>query len=223
MKQPLWGIAREGYSLILIPLALGILASAFGYKVTSTALIATGLFCLFFFRDPERRGSFTAQQIVSPADGKVIAIKRHATHPVGQQAPESEKDQEWLQVCIFLNIFNVHVNRSPFAGKIVQYQYRPGRFHAADKDEAALENEHNLVAVQTDFGPLVYFKQIAGLVARRVVFWGKNGDRLEPGMRIGLMKFSSRMDLFLPVDTVLSVKEGDKVVAGKTVLGEFHA
>lgn len=216
MRKPLYGVAREGYPLILPPIVLGLVLLGLGFTFTPAILLFIGFFCLFFFRDPERRGDFSPSQLVSPADGKVIVVKEHDHGPI--------EGQRVVQISIFLNIFNVHVNRSPVFGTIVDAQYKPGRFHAADKDIAALENEHTLVTVDVTNGPRICFKQIAGLVARRVVFWGKKGDQLEAGMRIGLMKFSSRMDLFIPADKIsLQVQEGQKVRAGITILGEFRA
>ncbi|MBB5021205.1 phosphatidylserine decarboxylase [Desulfurispira natronophila] len=216
MRTPLFGIAREGYPLIIPPLLFGVILLLLGFTATPIFLILVGLFCIYFFRDPERPGSFAPHQLVSPADGKVIGIKRHS------EGPESGVDV--VQICIFLNIFDVHINRSPVTGTIADLVYRRGRFHAADKDVAGLENEHTLVTVDVEGGPRIYFKQIAGLVARRVVFWGNKGDRVEAGMRIGLMKFSSRMDIFVPADRVdIQIQEGQRVKAGVTVLGELRA
>jgi phosphatidylserine decarboxylase len=159
------------------------------------------LFCLWFFRDPERAIP-PGDVAVSPADGKIIRVK---VKP-GQTT-----------VCIFMNVFNVHVNRSPIAGKIVAVDYKPGKFLVASKDEAALENEMNAITVD-GHGAVVRFTQIAGLIARRIVCDKKPGDFVTIGERIGLIKFGSRVDVEFGPEWAVKVKEGETVLAGSSIL-----
>ena len=165
-------------------------------------LFVVGAFCLYFFRDPEREipGGPVA---VSPADGKVVAVR-----------PEGGVQK---RVSIFLNIFDVHVNRTPIAGTITGVQYRKGRFLVASKEQASAENEQNTVEVAGD-GTRVVFKQIAGLIARRIVFNKKAGDRVAAGERIGLIKFGSRVDVVFGPEWDILVHEGMRVSAGSSVL-----
>ena len=193
---------------------------SYGYYYSS-ALVACGLvltwlagwpwavpcyilaaFCLYFFRDPDRDAP-PGRVAVSPADGKVVAIV--------PQGPEA------VRVSIFLNIFDVHVNRSPVAGTIKEVRYQPGKFLVASREEASAANEQNTVTVEGD-GTTVVFKQIAGLIARRIVFWKKAGDRVACGERIGLMKFGSRMDVFFGPEWEIRVRAGERVKAGTSVI-----
>jgi phosphatidylserine decarboxylase len=159
------------------------------------------LFCLWFFRDPDRKvpGGPVA---VSPADGKVILIKRK---------PESTR------VSIFLNVFDVHVNRAPIAGKVVDVKYKSGKFLVASKDEASMDNEMNTLTID-GHGTVVSFSQIAGLIARRIVCYKKPGDYVTAGERIGLIKFGSRVDVTFGPEWQLEVQEGQRVSAGSSVL-----
>lgn len=157
--------------------------------------------CLWFFRDPDRQvpGGPVA---VSPADGKVILIKRR---------PESTR------VSIFLNIFDVHVNRAPIAGKVIDVTYKPGKFLVASKDEASADNEMNTLTIDGQ-GTVVQFSQIAGLIARRIVCYKKPGDFVTAGERIGLIKFGSRVDITFGPEWQLEVQEGQRVSAGSSIL-----
>ncbi|MCP5118512.1 MAG: phosphatidylserine decarboxylase [bacterium] len=159
-------------------------------------------FCLYFFRDPDRKIP-PGPVAVAPADGKVVAIK-----PAGDGR---------ARISIFLNIFDVHVNRSPIAGKITGVEYRKGEFLVASREEASANNEQNEVTVEGD-GTTVVFKQIAGLVARRIVFYKNRGDTVEKGERVGLIKFGSRLDIELGPEWEITVKEGQRVQAGSSVV-----
>jgi phosphatidylserine decarboxylase len=165
-------------------------------------LILVALFCLYFFRDPERAvpGGPVA---VSPADGKVVAVK--AEGPAAQR------------ISIFLNIFDVHVNRAPIGGTIEKVQYQKGCFKVASKEECSTENEQNVVTVRGD-GVTVVFKQIAGLIARRIVFTKQPGDKVAVGERIGLIKFGSRMDVIFGPEWEIVVRPGARVSAGSSVI-----
>jgi len=168
----------------------------------SVPLWLLALFCLYFFRDPERAVP-AGPVAVSPADGKVVAVK-----------PESPTAQ---RISIFLNIFDVHVNRTPIGGVIRKVEYQRGRFLVASREEASLQNEQNVITVQGD-QTCVVFKQIAGLIARRVVCTKKPGDTVTAGERIGLIKFGSRMDVIFGPEWEVLVKPGMRVAAGSSVL-----
>jgi phosphatidylserine decarboxylase len=160
------------------------------------------IFCLFFFRDPERPIP-EGPVAVSPADGKVVAVK--AESPTLQR------------VSIFLSVFDVHVNRSPIAGTIADVEYHEGHFHVASREECSTQNEQNIVTVNGD-GSTVVFKQIAGLIARRIVFRKKQGDHVNRGERIGLIKFGSRMDVLFGPEWEITVQPGTRVSAGSSVI-----
>jgi phosphatidylserine decarboxylase len=159
-------------------------------------------FCLYFFRDPDRAIP-EGPLAVSPADGKVVAV-----------LPEGPAVQ---RVSIFLNIFDVHVNRAPIAGAIASVQYREGRFHVASREACSSENEQNVVTVDGD-GSVVVFKQIAGLIARRIVFRKQPGDRVAMGERVGLIKFGSRVDVLFGPEWEIAVRPGERVSAGSSVI-----
>jgi len=160
------------------------------------------LFCLYFFRDPERRIP-PGDVAVSPADGKVVAVK--AESPI------------LTRISIFLNVFDVHVNRTPIGGTIAKVQYQHGAFHVASKEECSVQNEQNVVTVQGQ-GTTVVFKQIAGLIARRIVFNRKPGDHVATGERIGLIKFGSRCDVLLGPEWNITVRPGMRVAAGSSII-----
>lgn len=164
------------------------------------------VFCLWFFRDPEREIP-AGPVAVSPADGKVVAVK-----PEGAGL---------TRISIFLNIFDVHVNRSPIGGTITEVDYRPGQFLVASKEEATAQNEQNMVTV--DGEGTVRFSQIAGLIARRIVFYKKPGDRIGRGERVGLIKFGSRVDVFLDQEWKVAVRPGERVKAGSSVIARRAA
>jgi len=170
-------------------------------------LAIAGLFCLWFFRDPDReipRGPVA----VAPADGKIVLI-RHK--------PDA------TQICIFLNIFDVHVNRSPIGGKVVDVTYNKGKFLVASNEAASFENERNTISVEAKDGVKVCFSQVAGLIARRIVCYVTPGEYVTTGQRIGLIKFGSRVDINFGPEWVLEVKEGQRVSAGSTILARRSA
>jgi len=203
-------VASEGWPFI-IPLALvTALLFAFGWKNTASVSLVLTLFVLFFFRDPERLLPKGKDLVVSPADGRVIVIK-------DVYEPDYLK-QDVKQVSIFLSVFNVHVNRAPVGGTVETVKYNPGKFHVAAVDKASLENEQTgMVIVHGKHKILV--KQIAGLIARRIVCYANPGDVLAPGERYGLIRFGSRVDLFLPKDTELKVKVGDRIKGVRDIIG----
>jgi phosphatidylserine decarboxylase len=170
-------------------------------------LVVVGVFMVCFFRDPSRTVPQGPGIAVSPADGKVMEVRAMGRGGEGARN----------RISIFLSPLNVHVNRSPVAGRITRVEYSPGRFHAAWKEEASIENERNTITVATESGDVV-FKQIAGALARRVVCWKHDGEQVERGERIGLMKFSSRMDVFLDASWQIQVSAGQNVEGGVTVI-----
>lgn len=168
-------------------------------------------FVMYFFRNPERVVPQEAGAVICPADGRVIQKKT--------VMEDKYLGAEAIKVSIFMNVFNVHVNRSPYKGKVVDVDYIPGRFINASFDKASELNERNAVVIETEEGKKLLFIQIAGLVARRIVCYVEPGDSLERGERFGLIRFGSRVDVYFPPDSDINVKIGDKVVAGETVLG----
>jgi len=168
-------------------------------------------FVMYFFRNPERVVPQDAGAVVSPADGRVIQKKT--------VMEDKYLGAEAIKVSVFMNVFNVHVNRSPYKGRVVDVDYIPGRFINASFDKASELNERNAVVIETEEGKKLLFIQIAGLVARRIVCYVEPGDSLERGERFGLIRFGSRVDIYFPPDAEVNVKIGDRVVAGETVLG----
>jgi phosphatidylserine decarboxylase len=173
--------------------------------------VLLGAFFLWFFRDPERRIPDTPGAVVSPADGKVTAISKF-----------SQDGQARQRISIFLNVFDVHVNRAPIAGTITGLCYQKGKFGNAMSAGSSDANEQNIVTVQGD-AQTVVFKQIAGLLARRIVFSPRTGDKLERGQRVGLIKFGSRVDVILDQAVDVSVKVGERVAGGSSILGVLRA
>lgn len=189
---------------IYYALTLTALGAALGWLFSpwcGVGFYVLAAFCLWFFRDPERnipQGPFA----VSPADGKVVLIRRRPEH---------------TEVCIFLNVFDVHVNRAPIAGKVVGVEYKKGKFHVASKEAASYENEMNTITI--DGGrTLVKFSQIAGLIARRIVCYKNPGDFVTAGERVGLIKFGSRVDMTLGPEWEVVVEEGQRVAGGSSII-----
>ncbi len=201
--------AKDGFRF-LIP--LGLLTALFLWLSWPIAAFIAGGFFLFvlnFFRDPERAIPPDANAVVSPADGKVVEIVSETDPALSAPA---------TRVSIFLNVFNVHVNRVPIAGTIETVRYNKGKFLAAFNHKASLDNEQNAIVVKN--GPVqILVKQIAGLIARRIVCWAKEGDEYQCGQRFGLIRFGSRVDIFVPEGTRLVVKNGDIVKGGSSVIG----
>jgi phosphatidylserine decarboxylase len=202
-------MVKDGYRFAAPPLLLGIIAIVLHWNWLGGILIFLGLFVVFFFRDPERTPPPDPNMIVSPADGRVVGI-----------VEESFGGKPGHRISVFLSVFNVHVNRSPVGGRITAIEYRTGKFYAAMRGRASAENEQNSFHVQTDRGEVV-FTQIAGWVARRIVVWKSVGDSLVRGERIGMIRFGSRMDIWLPEDVEILVKPGGSVAGGTSVLARW--
>jgi phosphatidylserine decarboxylase len=204
-------IDRAGYPFIAAALVPAAALAATRRYALAAPFAALGGFMAYFFRDPERQVPQDPGVVVSPADGRVMI----AGPSDGRWAPPGD----WQQVTIFLSPMDVHMNRSPVAGRVTRIDYRPGKFLPA-YDEGANENELNEVWIDHDGRPVV-FRQVVGMLARRIVCRVQEGEHVERGQRVGLMKFGSRMDVFLPSDATLRVSVGDRVVAGETVLATF--
>jgi phosphatidylserine decarboxylase len=199
-------MVRDGYYYALACLAAALLLAWLTLPAMAAIPVLLGAFFLWFFRDPDREIPLDALAVVSPADGKVTDVSQ--TLLEGQPS---------TRISIFLNVFNVHVNRSPVSGVITTVNYRRGKFGNAMGEISAEQNEQNIVTVQGDCGTVV-FKQIAGLLARRIVFNKKVGDNVARGERVGLIKFGSRVDVILPSAAAIQVKVGDHVAGGSSVL-----
>ena len=202
-------IASEGWGFIVVPLALGLAALGAGWIPGAFVCLVVTTFMAYFFRDPERAVPGTPGAIVAPADGRVVGVTPRVDDPFvgpGQQ------------VSIFLSPLDVHVNRAPVGGLVVEVEHRPGAFLAAYRPEASERNERTSVLIQGD-GARVVVRQIAGVLARRIVCRVRAGAKLERGERFGMIKFGSRTDLVVPATARLSVRPGDRVRAGETVVG----
>jgi phosphatidylserine decarboxylase len=202
-------IDRAGYPFIGGTAALAVAAALTVGSLGAVPLVLLAAFFLYFFRDPDRVSPQGPNLVLSPADGRVLV----AGPADGRAAPEGE----WKQISIFLSPADVHVNRSPVAGRVTKVDFRPGRFLPAYHHDAASANERSEVWVDQD-GLTVVFRQIVGILARRVVCRVRPGAELKAGDRVGIMKFGSRMDVFLPTSADLRVSEGDTVVGGVTVI-----
>lgn len=204
-------IAVEGIPFAIPLLILSILLWYFGVRWPALFFILLTIFVLWFFRNPERVIPQDPMAVISPADGKII---------VAEEVSEGRYLKERaLKVSVFMNVFNVHVNRAPYSGKVVDVIYNKGKFISANLDKASMDNEQNAVILDIGSGKKIMFVQIAGLIARRIVCYLKPGDSIEKGKRMGLIRFGSRLDVYLPIGSTLNVKIGDKVVAGETILG----
>jgi phosphatidylserine decarboxylase len=208
MNYPHPIIAREGWPFLVIAVALA-LAASFWCVSWSIPLWIIALFVLQFFRDPAREIPQDKGAVLSPCDGRVIKVER-AQDPYGER--------EAILVSVFMNVFNVHSNRSPLDGKIEKTQYFPGKFVNADLDKASTDNERNAVVLKTRDGQTVTFVQVAGLIARRILCYVKAGDTLTRGQRYGFIRFGSRVDVYLPLTATVKVSIGDKVSATSTIL-----
>jgi len=202
--------AREGLPYVSAA-AFATLVSAVSHWHPLTAiLLAATLLMVHFFRDPVRWSNAGEGDVVCPADGRIIAVER--------QKETCFTDREMWKVSIFMNIFDVHVNRVPVSGRVAGLHYRKGRFLAADKRRASLENEQNWLWIRSDSGRDVVLTQVAGLIARRIVCWPRVGDAVQRGERFGLIRFGSRVDVYIPLEGEVLVAKGQKVFAGETVL-----
>jgi phosphatidylserine decarboxylase len=202
-------MVKDGYKFAAGPILLGLVAAGLHWNWIAGVLIFLGIFVLFFFRDPQRIPPPDEEAIVSPADGRVMEVVEESLH-----------GNPGLRISVFLSIFDVHVNRTPVAGKITKIEYRTGKFYAAMRGRASAENEQNAFTVQSERGEVV-FKQIAGWVARRIVVWKSVGDTVMRGERVGMIRFGSRMDIWLPEGVKIAVKPGQHVAGGTSILARW--
>jgi phosphatidylserine decarboxylase len=204
-------MVKDAYRFAIPPIAIGLLAVIFHWYWAGGVLIFLGLFVFYFFRDPERKIPAEPGTVVSPADGHVVAI-----------VEEALDDVMGRRISIFLSIFDVHVQRAPFAGKIAKVIYRPGKFLGAYRATASTLNEQNVIYMDTPQGRLV-FKQIAGTIARRVLCWKREGDAVALGERVGMIRFGSRVDVWLPMEAQIVAKQGQMVYGGESVLAKWNS
>ena len=201
-------VAREGYPFIAISGGLWLLAALLGWAVAAWICFLLTVWVVWFFRNPPRIVPEGEGLIVAPADGRVIGVG-------------DDPEGDGLRVCIFMNVFNVHVNRYPVDGEVIAVDYVPGRFINASFDKASEDNERNRLTMVTPDGHQVRFVQIAGLVARRIVCWAGAGDHGRRGDIFGLIRFGSRVDVHVPAGSHIWVRVGQRVTAGETVLGRL--
>jgi phosphatidylserine decarboxylase len=206
-------IVKEGLPFVLGAAGATALGGALGFEGVLVGFGCLTLFIVWFFRNPHREIPKLVNGLVSPGDGKVIAIER-------EFEPRYLK-AESIRVSIFLNVFDVHVNRVPCDGVVEGIAYQPGKFVAANRPEATLRNEQNALMIQTPSGAKVLCVQVAGLIARRIVCWLSIGASVGCGERYGLIRFGSRMDVFVPIGTKLHVSVGQTVKGGSSLLGEL--
>lgn len=212
MNYPHPLIAREGWPFLAVTAVIALALQSFDLTFLSVLVWIFFLFELQFFRDPPRYIPSQANAIVSPADGRIVAVER-VEDPYAQR--------ESLKISVFMNVFNVHSNRISMGGEIKKVAYFPGLFVNADLDKASTDNERNAVIIQTESGATVTLVQVAGLIARRILCYAKPGDKVEKGQRYGFIRFGSRVDVYLPPDSVPKVAIGDKVSASSTILAEL--
>jgi len=210
-SQAAYPIEKAGWPYIAASAFITFIFALLGFAFLAFIGIAATFFICYFFRDPDKVTPDQDGAVISPADGRVVFTGEVQENPF--------LDGPCLKIGIFMSVFNVHVNRIPFSGTIKQISYFPGKFFTADKEKASTENEHNALILETKSGKNIGFVQVAGLVARRIICRVKEGQPVICGQRFGLICFGSRVDLYLPADTLLNVKKGDKVTAGASIMG----
>jgi phosphatidylserine decarboxylase len=206
-------IAREGWPFLAVSILIAVLVSfwSLGWSIFFWVIAA---FVLQFFRDPARSGSTEPLAVLSPADGRIVVVEQ-TLDPYGER--------QALKISVFMNVFNVHSNRSPVDGEVLKTQYFAGKFFNAALDKASLENERNAMVLRTPAGHVVTAVQVAGLVAKRILCYIKAGNTLARGQRYGFIRFGSRVDVYLPLGSRARVAIGDKVSATSTVLADLPA
>ena len=207
-----WPVAKEGFPFILVGICLTALLACLGL-VTLTVL--AGILCafvIFFFRDPDRRIPHEEKAVLTPADGTILDVQhlQEGNNPLGEAA---------RKISIFMSVFNVHVNRIPVEGTIEGILYKPGKYFAAQLDKASEENERNTIILKTGDSNRIVVIQIAGLIARRIACWIKEDEHVDAGQRFGLIRFGSRLEVYVPADSRIEVEPRQKVKAGETVIG----
>ncbi|MGE4293827.1 MAG: phosphatidylserine decarboxylase family protein [Desulfovibrio sp.] len=214
MQQRSVGVCPEGYPFLILAAFATVIFAVLGWWFFTLLSLALTAFVGHFFRDPERVPPEDAEAVISPADGRVVKIAR-------EKDPLSGEEKQ--AVCVFMNVFDVHVNRMPVSGKIETIRYIPGKFFNASLDKASTDNERNILEIVGKGNQRFTVVQIAGLIARRIVCWSEKGDKLKRGDRFGMIRFGSRVDLYLPDGFELEVSVGDRVFAGETSLAKRKA
>jgi phosphatidylserine decarboxylase len=212
MNYPHPLIAREGWLFLAIAVATAGLATVYSI-VWSLPFWIAAVFVLQFFRDPPREVPGNTNTVVSPADGRIVAVEK---------AHDPYLDRETIKVSVFMNVFNVHSNRAPVDGEVKQIFYNAGSFVNAALDKASTENERSALCIRADAGADVTCVQVAGLIARRILCYARAGDKLHRGQRYGFIRFGSRVDVYLPPDARIKAALGDKVYAASTVLASLE-
>jgi phosphatidylserine decarboxylase len=211
MKQNRWPIAKEGLLFLIPAVLLTVIIGGMGWKVWMFLGILLSLFIAFFFRNPKRKIPNLQNVILSPADGKIIHI--------GEFEEDRFLKEKTLKVSIFMSLFDVHLNRAPVSGKVLKRSYHPGKFLIANAEKSSLLNEQNAVILETEDRFKILLIQIAGFVARRIVCYAKAGDPLRKGEIFGLIRFGSRVDLYLPPEVKPIVRVGQHVKGGESIIG----
>jgi phosphatidylserine decarboxylase len=214
MPQNRWPIAREGLPFLVPSAILTLFFAGMGWTVLTIPGILLTLFIAYFFRNPKRKIPSLRNIILSPADGTIIHI--------GECEEDRFLKQRALKVSIFMSPFDVHINRAPASGKVLEVSYHPGRFLVASRDKASLLNEQNALVMETEDRFKILLIQIAGFVARRIVCYAKAGDLLNKGQFFGMIRFGSRVDLYLPIDVQPIVRVGQHIKGGESVIGYCH-
>lgn len=214
MNYPHPLIAREGWPFLLIIFAISCVVHFSAGLWWSWPLWVLSIFVLQFFRDPPRAVPTQPNAIISPADGRIVAV---------EQVNDIYANREALKISVFMNVFNVHSNRIPVEGAIESVAYFPGKFVNADLDKASMENERNALVIRRPDGLVVTSVQVAGLIARRILCYVRAGDTVERGQRYGFIRFGSRVDVYLPLTARPRVAIGDKVYATTTILAELDS
>jgi len=214
MNENTLPVAREGLPFIALFAFVTLVFALLDWGFLSFVFLLLTLFVVYFFRDPERHCPADNGAVIAPADGKVVFV--------GDVMEERFFKEEVQKVSIFMSVFNVHVNRAPCSGKVIDTYYNKGEFLNASLDKASLQNEQAGIYMQTENGKNILFVQVAGLIARRIISYPRVGDILKRANRYGLIRFGSRVDVYLPKGSELNVRIGDQTVAGETVIGTLQ-
>ncbi len=211
MKSQSWPLAREGFPFLLSAALLTLILWMLGWNLLGVLGILLTLFIAYFFRNPSREIPTEEKAILSPADGRIIHV--------GEYLEDRFLKAKALKVSIFMSVFDVHLNRAPASGRIIERSYNPGKFLVASREKSSLLNEQNALLLETDDRWRMVFIQIAGLIARRIVCYAKTGDALTKGEIFGMIRFGSRVDLYLPLDVKPLVRVGQHVKGGESIIG----
>ena len=208
-------VAWEGIPFIAAGIVVIAILLILDWEFIAIPTMVLTLFIIYFFRDPNRPQIHNKSAILTPADGKVLAIE-------DLQHGDNRYQNGAKKVSIFMSLFNAHINRIPMGGRITELSYHPGKFFSANRDKASVHNEHNIITLETDNRTKIVFVQIAGYIARRISCWVNEGDHVEAGQRFGLIRFGSRLEVYVPPHCTIMVTKGQKVKAGHTIIGYLN-